>query len=52
MFPDLARKAHSLLLGAKELKFLQGMHFDFCDQEDKVAEVADIIAEHFSRTLK
>jgi fermentation-respiration switch protein FrsA (DUF1100 family) len=51
-FPDQARKAHSLLGGEKELKFLQGTHFDFYDQADKVAEVADILAEHFSRTLK
>jgi fermentation-respiration switch protein FrsA (DUF1100 family) len=51
-FPDQARKAHSLLGGKKELKFLQGTHFDFYDQADKVGEVADLLAEHFNRTLQ
>ena len=51
-FPDQARKAHSLLGGKKELRFVQGTHFDFYDQTDKVGEVADLLAEHFHRELQ
>lgn len=51
-FPDQARKVHSLLGGKRELKFLQGTHFEFYGQTDKVDKVADLLAELFHCELR
>jgi uncharacterized protein len=42
--PDQARKVFASLPGRKELKWMQGGHFDFYDNEAKVSEAANEIA--------
>ena len=49
--PDQARKAHAFLKGPKTLHWADGNHFDFYDGREKVAETADVIAEHFRTHL-
>ncbi len=50
--PDNAKKVYQQLQGEKELVWLEGNHFDFYDQEDKVAEASAEAINFFKKHLK
>jgi fermentation-respiration switch protein FrsA (DUF1100 family) len=49
--PDQARKTYAALKGPKTMHWTTGDHFQFYDGPEKVAEAADVTAEHFRRHL-
>ncbi|MFJ9821487.1 alpha/beta hydrolase [Streptomyces sp. NPDC101151] len=49
--PQGAQKFHEALGGPKRIVWTDGTQFDFYDQDEKVAEAADIAARHFTETL-
>ena len=49
--PDNAKKVYNNLKGEKELAWLEGNHFDFYDQEEKVSEATAKAVEFFKRHL-
>ncbi|MEU8693788.1 alpha/beta fold hydrolase [Streptomyces sp. NPDC048665] len=49
--PQGAERFHGALAGPKRIVWTDGTQFDFYDQDEKVAEAADIAARHFTETL-
>ncbi len=49
--PDNAKKVYQQLKGEKELVWLEGNHFDFYDQDEKVSEATAKAVEFFKKHL-
>lgn len=49
--PQQARKVHDLLGAPKSLHWTTGPHFEFYDGSANVAEVSDVLADHFTNTF-
>ncbi|MEU4704717.1 alpha/beta hydrolase [Nonomuraea dietziae] len=50
--PDGAHRFHAGLPGSKDILWIQGIQFDFYDQEPQVAIAIDAAVGHFGRTLR
>lgn len=50
-FPKQAQKVHELLSGPKEIRWVEGTHYDFYDDNDTVTKTAGILADHFQEEL-
>lgn len=50
-FPQQAQKVHELLSGPKEIRWVEGTHYDFYDDNDTVTKTAGILADHFQEEL-